>query len=104
MAQYPEAAAQKCSVNKMFLKNHKIHKKATLLEPLFDKVSGPEACKFIKRDSNTVYFSCAFGTFFGYTFLQIILYQIRMTHLCQEEFPRLYTNLVNQYFPVTLIL
>ena len=32
----------------------------------------------------------------------IILYQTRTANLCQEAFPRLYTNLANLYFPMTL--
>ena len=44
MVQHPETAARKCSVNKVLLKNRKIHGKAPMLESLFNKVTGAETC------------------------------------------------------------
>ena len=116
MVHYPEAAARKCSVNKMFLQ---IHGKAPLLKSLFNKVAGPEACRacnFIKKRLRYSFFPMSFATFLRIHFFtkqlrwlllivlnDIILYRTRMAHLCQEEFPRLYTDLANLYFLMTLI-
>ena len=43
-----EAVVSKCSLNKLFLKFSKFHRKATVLESLFDKVGRLKACNFIK--------------------------------------------------------
>ena len=40
-------------LKKVVLKFCKFHRKAPVLESLFIKVEGPEACNFIKRDSDT---------------------------------------------------
>ena len=58
MVLHPEEAARKCSVDQMFLKNHKNHGKAPLLESLFNKVVGPEACNFIKKRLQYNFFYC----------------------------------------------
>ena len=47
----------KCSIKKVILKFRNIHKKTTVLESLFNKVTGFRAYDFIKRYSNTC-FSC----------------------------------------------
>ena len=114
MVQYSKAAARNYSVNKTLLKNHKIHGKAPLLEYLFNKIAGPEACNFIKKGLQYSFFSCEFCNIFkdrlfyktaatNCSGLYIILYQALTAQLCEEEFPRLYTNLANLYFPMTLI-
>ena len=41
------------SHSQVFLKFCNIHRKAPVLESLFNKVEGLRACNFIKKDSNT---------------------------------------------------
>ena len=64
MVQHPEAAARKCFVDKMFLKNHNIHGKAPLPEFLFNKVAVPEACNYIKKRLKYSFFPVNFAKFF----------------------------------------
>ena len=59
----PEAVFRRCSSKWVFLNILQTHRKAPVLESLFDKVKGLKACNFIKkrlrpvtllkRDSNT---------------------------------------------------
>ena len=47
-----EADVQRCSVKKVFLNFHKIHRKTP--------VSAPQACNFIKKETLAQLFSCEF--------------------------------------------
>ena len=84
MVQYTEAAAWKCSVKKVFLKNlQKFEgKKTPMLESLFHKVTGPEACYFIK---NRLQYSC-----FPVNFIKVL-----RTRFFTEQLQWLLLNILN---------
>ena len=93
MVQHPETANGKDSVNKVFLKNCKIHKKA-ILESLFNKVAGPEAC-FLWVLQKCFYRTAPVA---ATDYSGLFYIKLERHIFCQGELPRLYTNLANLYF------
>ena len=55
-----KSSHQRCCIEKAVLKKiHNIHRKTPVFEPLFNKVSGLKACKFIKKRVQHM-FSCEY--------------------------------------------
>ena len=67
------AAVRRCSSKTLFLKFCKFHKKASVLEPLFDKVPGFQAGNFIRKRLQHNYFCVKFAKFFKMLFYTELL-------------------------------
>ena len=88
----------------MFLKNRKIHRKAPMLESLFNKVARPEPCfpvNFAKLLRTRFLQKSSGGCYWLFWSIYICI-KLERRIPCQRELPQLYTNLANLSFSMNL--
>ena len=91
---------QRYSAKKVFLKKFcKFHRKTPMLESLFNKIPGLQACNFIKKRPPTQAFSCRIYDFFKNTYFEEYLRTTAsVVSFSWLSLPRVFSKMVEEWW------